>query len=65
MKNREFRLLQLFAEDPAGGQDGEIPKGQDEGSKDQKKIRRRQIQSPLQNTQMKILTGCSTRSLQK
>ena len=36
MKNREFRLLQLFAEDPAGGQDGEIPKGQDEGSKDQK-----------------------------
>ena len=36
MKNREFRLLQLFAEDSAGGQDGEIPKGQDEGSKDQK-----------------------------
>lgn len=36
MKNREFRLLQLFAEDLAGGQDGEIPKGQDEGSKDQK-----------------------------
>ena len=36
MKNKEFRLLQLFAEDPAGGQDGEIPKGQDEGSKDQK-----------------------------
>ena len=32
MKNREFRLLQLFAEDPAGGQDGEIPKGQDEGT---------------------------------
>ena len=36
MKNKEFRLLQLFAEDPADGQDGELPKGQENGSKDQK-----------------------------
>ena len=35
MKNKLFMALQLFAEDPANGQDGEIPKGQ-EGSKDQK-----------------------------
>ncbi len=36
MKNKEFRLPQLFAEDPADGQDGELPKGQENGSKDQK-----------------------------
>lgn len=36
MKNKDFRLLQLFAEDPAGGQDGELPKGQENGSKEQK-----------------------------
>ena len=36
MKNKEFRLLQLFAEDPTDGQDGELPKGQENGSKDQK-----------------------------
>lgn len=36
MKNKEFMMLQLFAEDPAGGQDGEIPKGQENENKDQK-----------------------------
>lgn len=36
MKNKEFMMLQLFAEDPAGGQDGEIPKGQENENKNQK-----------------------------
>ena len=35
MKNKVFMALQLFAEDPAGGQGGEIPKDQ-ENDKDQK-----------------------------
>ena len=48
MKNKLFMALQLFAEDPAVGQD-----------------QSRRIQNPPQNTRMRILTGCSTRSLQK